>query len=219
MTAQPQQGRVEITIPAGPGPLYHRYHGQSQPQVAYLEIDPRDASVRWDWSAEIGSGVPGDVWHGIILRISASPYLSSRQLANLSDEIQPLVRRLIDGGDTEWDGSNHRGTWTVDADDARIEIERLIERVEPGCGVFDAAQWIEGVYDWRSGTVSIYPPDLRPADGGRLSLPGLTDAQIAALADYLADGDSSEDEYVIDGEIDAILAARRDELAAEAEDE
>ena len=46
-------------------PLYHHYDGQFEAQTAYVELDLRDGELRADWDAEVGNGVPADVWHGL----------------------------------------------------------------------------------------------------------------------------------------------------------
>jgi hypothetical protein len=126
-------------------PLYCRYHGQTRPQGAYIELD-EDGRVDANYDAEIGGAVPMAVWHGRTRRYSVTPYLSGSALVELVDEISPLLERVHDGLSEEWDGSNHVGTLTADARSADEAIRDRLESVERDIDVVvDIDGWVADV--------------------------------------------------------------------------
>lgn len=115
-------------------PLYLRYDGQSQPQSAFMEIDPSTGEVAMCCNCEIGNAVPMRVWHGLAPRVSLSPYLSRSQCESIAtdEEVIALIRRAIEGYSERWDGSNHVGSLTRDAIGALDDLERLLESAYEG---------------------------------------------------------------------------------------
>lgn len=121
-----------VLIPEGRRPIRDRYRGQTQHQPAYLEIDATDgqAGALWESDPEIGGGVPSRVWHGAARRISCSVDLTQDDLERLSEEIAPLIDRVLAGIDYRHDGSNWIGRADTDAESALAEIERIVESTE-----------------------------------------------------------------------------------------
>lgn len=111
-------------------PLYHQYPRQAEPQGAYLEIDTRDghAGAVWTWNAEIGNGVPPQVWHGLAIRVPCSPYLTRSQIRAVSRAVAVRIDAVIAGTERYWDGTNHRARQSGSAHDALVEITEVIER-------------------------------------------------------------------------------------------
>jgi hypothetical protein len=108
--------------------LYQQYPGQSEPQGTYLELDPGARALSANYDAEIGGAVPVAVWHGQILRYALpSPYLRAEMIGEIMDEIAPLAKRVCDGHETVWGGSNNVGQLSEDAREAEQEIERILE--------------------------------------------------------------------------------------------
>ncbi len=109
-------------------PLFAHYDGQLQPQPAFLSLDIRTGEVDAGFSGEI-SGVPSDVWHGLVRRYTVPAGVLSYKLeALLSDpDLLALLNRVLAGSETVWDGSNYVGRLTDDAKDAEDEIERYLE--------------------------------------------------------------------------------------------
>jgi len=126
----------------GSAPLYHRYTGQTDPQPAYLEIDPGAGTVRADWNGEIGSAVPFGVYQGRILRVPVPCYAHGPSLAREleSEPVRAMLERIIAGHSVEWDGSNNIGRLTKDAQAAVAELEEWLESVAQ-TEVWDAADW------------------------------------------------------------------------------
>lgn len=129
------------------GFLHHHYQGQTGPQDCFVELDCEDGELRADWNAEIGNAVPFSVWHNRKLRW-AIPALRSSAADELLERIEPLAERILAGYRSEWDGSNHVGRFTQDADEATEAVADVcnqafaddIGRVQ----VWEASAWYEG---------------------------------------------------------------------------
>jgi hypothetical protein len=123
---------VEISLTNG-DELYLKYQGQHQSQNAHVWFDTRSGKLFAAASAEIGNGVPFDVYHGLTLRWSI-PALTESAANALLEDIAPLAQRIYDDSSEEWDGHNHVGRLGDDAAAARDEIEAMC----------DTKQWDEG---------------------------------------------------------------------------
>ena len=100
-----------------------------------------------------GDGTSFDVWHGrtrvytLLGKGGAHVDLDALR-ADLSPtgRLAPLIDRIAAGLDSEWDGSNMRGTMTDDASTAEDELDDVIERI--------AHEWVDDrwttwdVYDY-----------------------------------------------------------------------
>ncbi len=131
-------------------PVYCRFDGQTQPQPAYLELDPQKRTLTADYSGEIGNAVPMTVWHGHQYRLSITPYLTGAALADLleDEDVLTLVAEVIDGHSIEWDGSNHVGRLTEDAADALEGLQESLDRnaavdTAPCVSVYTPEEWVE----------------------------------------------------------------------------
>jgi hypothetical protein len=60
----------------GLNPVYCKYDGQTNPQGAYIEIDPENGTVEADYDGEIGDSVSEAVYNGRIKQVSISPYMT-----------------------------------------------------------------------------------------------------------------------------------------------
>lgn len=152
---------IDKTLPQeGNAPLFYQYDGQLQPQPAYLELD-EDGNVRFDYSGEIGGGVPMKVWLNRTLRFSVTPYLSRAAALELLDnpEIIALLERIHAGHSVEWDGNNHVGQLTEDAQEAEMELQESLQTLDsdPESQVWDAHDWV-----FANGSNSLY--DVWPKD-------------------------------------------------------
>lgn len=186
-------------------PVYRLYPGQTQPQSAYLELDPRARTLRGDYSGEIGGAVPMAVWHGRIRRFSITPFVTGRQLAGLLEqpELLALAARLCDGYEERWSGSDLRGYFaTDDAAAARWELERYLDR------------WMAGLDPAES--LQIMQPEEWLDDPTIIGLTGeTTDAELLALTQREIEHAASE-RILIDGDLLAWLGELRDRLREQA---
>lgn len=179
MTTETQ---VTITIADDNGtsaPLFAQYQGQINPQPAYIEFDPRDDGLVLiaEYSGEIGNGMPGAVWHGIIRRYTVSCCASREALEGLADdsEVGELLARIKAGYKHYHDGANWAGSLTEDAQEAEEALERLLEELDQAEIITDLASWL--------------------ADGGRdCWMPGEQEDVAAYIAAFdLGDYDCAED--------------------------
>lgn len=172
-------------------PLYCQYPGQSTPQPAYIEMDENGA-VSASYSGEIGNGAPAAVWHSRTLRFDVSSSLSGAALADMvaDDAVQSLLARIHAGHRVEWDGSNHTGALTSDAEAARDDLAGRLTEDEGDLQIISAEDWL-----FSSCSLGEH------WDGGDLS------AAVETLESYV-----DEHEY-IDGDLRASLIGRAREMA------
>jgi hypothetical protein len=113
-------------------PLYHHYPREVNPQGAYVLLS-EEGEVSADWNAEIGNGIPSAVWHGRDIRIPVSPFVAGPDLADFLERFdrgRVLLERIHEGHAIAWDGSNHVGSLTEDAQAARVELEAALQEVK-----------------------------------------------------------------------------------------
>jgi hypothetical protein len=114
-----------LLSPGSPAPLYQHYPGQTRPQPAYVSLT-EEGQVSAFSSGEIGHAVPIEVWNGRTTRWSVPPTVRASTLAELlQGEALPLLQRVHAGHEVAFDGSNHRGRLSPDADHASNQLETL----------------------------------------------------------------------------------------------
>jgi hypothetical protein len=112
---------LHITETKSEDALYKRYPGQQSPQSCYLILDPSHRKLCCDYDGEIGNAVPMDVYHGLRLRWHI-PLLTGSAADRLMRDVAPLAARVCAGYTREWDGHNHVGCYTADAQEAITKI-------------------------------------------------------------------------------------------------
>lgn len=135
---------TETTITITPvGDLYLKYRGQSDPQPCYVELDCEREKLSAEADTAIGPGTPTRVWHGRAIRW-AIPVLTESAAEGLLLDLIPLAQRIVDGYSCEWDGRNHVGRLTEDAQEAADAICDLCDRdwsKREVLSVWDAHDW------------------------------------------------------------------------------
>jgi hypothetical protein len=127
--------------------LAHQYTGQLRPQGVYIEMDD-DGDVTVGWNGEIGTAVPMPVWHRRWLRWTF-PVIPTVDAANhLLDACAGWLQRVHDGHSIRWDGSNHVGALTEDANAADDAIQHHLDTYPwdetDTVQIWDAADWLDG---------------------------------------------------------------------------
>ena len=175
-------------------PLYRRFSGQVKPQDAYIEFDPENGTLEADYDHEIGA-VPESVWHFRRFRIPVSRYLTGEQVAGLLEDERflALARRVMDGYEARWDGSNMKGHLTEDARQALEEMVKMAKAVEGELQVFSPEDWIQ------------FPGDVAGLTAD------MTDEEVEELARQLLEEAEARNVY-IDGDLFARLIELRDML-------
>lgn len=104
--------------------LHYQYAGQLQPQQAYVYVSEA-GEVSADYDGNIGGGMPAHIWNKRTLSMRVSSQTDARALAAhlQSAPIVALLERIVAGHSIEWDGSNHRGRLSSDAQDAFDDLE------------------------------------------------------------------------------------------------
>ena len=131
-------------------PVYVRYPDQLGPQRAYVGVTEH-GTVYVDYSGEIGSGVPADVWHGRTRRYYITPIITIDGIERLLDQLEPLIAEMLDHFEVVWDGANQVGR----LDERGIELEGQIEEACNDLGaetedlvmIYDDPD--ELVWDWK----------------------------------------------------------------------
>jgi hypothetical protein len=106
---------------SGPLPLYHQYYGQTNPQPAFLEIE--SGEVWFDWNAEVGNAIPMSVYHRRALRLPVPNHLTPAGYQSLLEDITPALREIMAGHTLQWEGNNHVGRLTEEAQAAFDGLE------------------------------------------------------------------------------------------------
>lgn len=123
--------------------LHCRYGDRVDPQPAYVEID-EDGAVFADYDGEIGNAVPMTVWHKRTLRVPVAPEADCTDLAAyLRGPGLALLQRIHDGHTVEWDGSNHVGALTSDAEAALDQLGAELQDL-PTVEIWTAEDWLFG---------------------------------------------------------------------------
>jgi hypothetical protein len=191
--------------------LHRWYDGQTSAQPAYIELGLRDGVLLASYDAEIGNGVPPEVFHGIDRRWLI-PVLDADAANKLLHEVAPLAQRVVDGAKIVWDGNNHVGRLTTgDARDADDEITALCERIT------EDGEHADGLLQvWSMDSIGT----AWDADEAGITA-ATTDAELAAIEKKLLaefrDG-MDQPTAVIHG-LDQHLKELRDELVREAADD
>jgi len=182
--------------------LHMHYQGQTQRQGCYIELDCRSGLLTASYNSEIGNAVPFSVYHGHDQRWPI-PLLRGESANALMDEVAPLAQTVLDGYESEWDGSNQIAHFGPEAQEAIGAIETLCNDIEwtgeeHALSEWDAGDWLQDC--WREHVHS-----------------DMTDAQLKTLADEL-ESDALSEGVVLYGTED-YLAERRQILRDEASDE
>ena len=166
------------------------YHAATSGETkTVLRISPaaREISLYQDYD---DGASPSDEWHGIVVAAAVTGHpdaAEARQVLTDSDD----VRAVIAGHSIIWDGSNHVGRLT---DAAAAALERLVSALE----------------DCQPNPVNVWQPDDYYDDVSDADLglkPGMSDAELTALADKLED-DAHDDDVIIAGGAYSYLKTR-----------
>ena len=113
---------IECTSPAE---LFRQYHGQSEPQPAYIELDLKNETLLADYDSEIGSGSPASVHYGFDRRYRI-PLLTGKAANALMERLRPLAERILADWEEIWDGNNMVARLGEDALAAEEAIEEIL---------------------------------------------------------------------------------------------
>jgi len=118
-----------------------------------IYFDP-ERSIVWTF-LNTGNSVPSDAWHGIdkhILKVLPGAIASSVHRYLLDNE--DIILSILEGYEgQEWDGSNHKGSWTEDSMDQLALLHQ--EPTEIGF-YWDAGEWFSPIErdlkeSWKAG--------------------------------------------------------------------
>lgn len=167
---------IEIDNLETTAPLYKQYDGQTYPQPAYIEIDPRGDSIQVsaDYSSESGNAVPAFVWHGLVYRIPCPEEILGESLITYlkSETFQSQVQELCDGYSADWDGSNHVGSWGQWTHQIAEAIESDLRKLEY-VQIYEGDDWIENdikYFDADGNTCTYYTGAVRAVYGGTIEI-------------------------------------------------
>lgn len=126
--------------------LHRQYAGQHRPQPCFVSLDCDSGTLSASYNPEIGNGVPFAVYHGREQRWSI-PALTADAANGLLSEILPFAERVVAGYERVWDGHNHVGQFSEDAEQAMESIYDICQRDWSSRTIeaWDAADWYGGV--------------------------------------------------------------------------
>lgn len=142
-----------------PAPLYKRYTSQTAAQPAYIELSEHGTVTAY-YSADVGNAIPMYVWHARALRWRVPADVTGDALAAFIErpDVLQLLERIHAGHSVAWDGNNRVGLLTADAQDARDDLQRLIEQDlddEACASIWEAADWFSN-----ASIIDVWPPEL-----------------------------------------------------------
>lgn len=166
-------------------PLYNRYSRQTNPQPAYVYLT-EDGDVGADYSGEIGNSVPMAVWNNRTLHWGVKSDINGNLLADfLENEARPLLEKVHEGHEVDWDGNNHVGLLSDEAKIAAEQLQDMLDNLWQNGegGVWKVDSWLDGV-----GLLENWPEGIPLA---------------TAIADI--ESSASEENVVLDGDIEEYL--------------
>jgi len=98
------------------------YPTQTTQQELFLEIY-QNGTIEVDVNPEIGNSVPSKVWHREILRCGIPSGMTRSDIKEFYRANKSLFAIIVKGFTSEWNGSNHVGVLTDEAQEALEEIE------------------------------------------------------------------------------------------------
>lgn len=134
---------MNITLPA----IAHDALADLSPthdRRAWVYFDPEAGLVSVDTEAQHVNTVPMDVWHGRTLRWSVPTDVSGEALTEALEALRPQLEAVAAGHAVEWDGSNHIGHLTEEAQEASLDVEQALESLESDLDVSLAWEWVDG---------------------------------------------------------------------------
>lgn len=208
---------VRVLDCTGPTDLFRQYHGQSEPQPAYLELDLRDGTLRADYDSEVGPAAPAAVHHGFERRWGI-PLLTGEAANRVMAEIHGLAGRILADFEEHWDGRNTVArlgedaqaaedeirAWLGPASDSDRETTRLQDQGFP-------ASDLVGVWDVYCGVLNGYEAEEHGITAET------TDARLAEIAAEILSGLAGTGDHPV--AVCAGLAAHLGELRDEAKRE
>lgn len=144
---------------------YHANTGGQTKTTLWIDPARRMVGIYQDFD---DNATPSDVWHGLTLECRIDGYPDPDQARELLTD-NPDIDAVIEGHSTEWDGQNMVGRLT---DAASLAMERLIADLT----------------DLDPNNVELWQPDdwFSTVSDSDLGIhPGMTDAEIEALAEKL----------------------------------
>jgi hypothetical protein len=194
-----------------PTELYRHYQGQTDPQGAHIALDLETGTMWADYNAEVGNGVPEDVYHGRTRRYGI-PILTGDAANEVMAELVPLAQRILNGSDIDWnDRGNKVATLNDDATAAEAEIDaRLGNGYEAGpVDAYFSPDQLVGVWDIDGAINGEEATEygITPATTDER----LTEIEEEILADLTAHSDEG---IVVCPGLDKHLQVLRDEAAA-----
>lgn len=195
---------ITITALTEVDELLCHYPGQTSPQDCFLELDPKEGTVRCGYSGEVGNAVPVAVYNRRILRWRI-PVLRDTAANRLMADLVPLFVRIVDGYDTEWNGSDTVGVLDEDAQKAMDAVIVACDTDWPETAIVqvsDAADWYAAL-------------GSRTAQAAHLGITSeTTDDQLAAIVETEETAAKNWATPVILREVSKYLESLRDDACA-----
>lgn len=113
---------ITIAPPAGHGkhPLLFRRHAGEVELPAFLQLDPRDGRVTFEYWERNTKPTAVTLRHWLWWQCSS--YVGKAEAVRLAEEMRPLFERVCAGYSTDWNGRDHIGIFSTDAEAALEEI-------------------------------------------------------------------------------------------------
>jgi hypothetical protein len=175
-------------------PLFAHYDGQSEPQPAFISLDLTTGEVDADYSGELGSARPADVFHGIKRRYPVRCDLTLDQVTTLLTDILPTLQRVLEGSEVVWNNCNRAGKLNDAALGAEAELTdwNMLGADFDHRVITDLAEWMveSGEGCWLPGDADNIAEFIRVFDlDGFVAGEDVGDTLMELWADRLYNGD------------------------------
>lgn len=184
MTTQPKILNIDAVPQLDP---YHRDTGGETLTVVWIDLESGKCGVSQECD---DNATPECRWNGRELAQSITRPNQSELCSYMRGDALPLIQRILDGSEIEWNGNNHVGVLDDDAQSAWEELLDDLDHLDES----EYSFW--NIEDW-----------LQQAD---FDLAGKTDNELRALAKSI-ETDAKNDGVILNGDVYDYLIAKRDQ--------
>lgn len=161
-----------------------------------------------------GDGTPFDEWHGRTLTWTFAAEIldleTLREDLGEGGRLAVLLDRVKAGHSVKWDGNNHVGRLSEDAEEANEEISRLLGEWHAECAYADTTRAVWNAADWLQSPYDIADNDLGPDS---------TAEEIEALARAMVEAAADDGAILRQGDVEDVLARLVQEAREERDSE
>lgn len=180
--------------------------------IIYVKWEEKTATVETQMRT---NSTDGAVWNGLASVFSLPVDTDFTQFAEFyKDEIQPILQKIGEGFESEWDGNNWKGRFSEEANELLRNLDQKLE----GTPKHDICYYFSLRDSYEYGGISQLRLDLE-AEGIDLLTADLNNDDVISLAVKTVTWNEGSDYKLIDVDVEDELREIQKELQEEAEEE